>query len=100
SFAFPFIFALATSCLFLHIPPYLKSGCSLSPSGRQPLTSRQHLLVQMKTHFLVSSIWHRIRASRGRWQREQGLLWEFGGVISFVGGEVDSSCGANEEEAS
>jgi hypothetical protein len=39
-FPFPFTFTLATSCLYLHIPPYLKSGCSLTPSGRPPLTSR------------------------------------------------------------
>jgi hypothetical protein len=96
-FPFPFTFTLATSCLYLHIPPYLKSGCSLTPSGRPPLTSRQHLLVQTKTYLLVSSIQHRIRTSRGRWRRKQGLLWEYGGVISFVGGEVDFSCGVNEE---
>jgi hypothetical protein len=96
-FPFPFTFTLATSCLYLHIPPYLKSGCSLTPSGRPPLTSRQHLLVQTKTYLLVSSIRHRIRISRGRWRRKQGLLWEYGGVISFVGGEVDFSCGVNGE---
>ncbi|KAH8762922.1 hypothetical protein BGZ57DRAFT_892043 [Hyaloscypha finlandica] len=24
-------------------------------------------------------IWHRIRTSRGRWRRKQGLLWDYGG---------------------
>jgi hypothetical protein len=69
-------FDLGTHGIMLVLPHASISvqRCSLVPSTWPPLTCCQHLPVHTKCHFFVSSIWHRIKTSRGRWHISQGLL--------------------------